>query len=241
MNIIKSVLYILSVLLLVGVTHATEPPLFPDTSLFESGEFTKALPIIACDAGVFQFSQVLEGTIVKHTFEIQNRGDAILQILKVKTGCGCSTASYDNEILPGKTGKITLNIDTNGYGGKLYTDIIHVISNDSSTPDFILKASGPVDILATVTPKGISFKGKCSDSHEAIVTIEPNPKYRCEITGFDLAELKGKITCNLKKQNQMYLLTVRNQIKTPGRYWGKIVLNTNNEKHKNLICGFQQY
>jgi len=234
MNACYRFFYIFFGLIFAVASHAADPPLFPNNQLFDNGEFTRALPIITCDANVFQFSRVLEGHVITHTFVIKNNGDAILQILEVKTGCGCSTASYDAEIPPGKSGNLTLKIDTEGYGGKQYKDVIHIISNDPNTPDFELKARGQVDSLATVSPKGVSFKGKCSSLHETMVTIEPNQNYPFEITGFDLGKLKDKVICTLIKQDRSYLLSVQNQMKKPGRYWGKIVLNTDHEKSKHL-------
>jgi len=234
MNSFKFFIYLTIGLLFAGFVHATDHPLFPDNQLFETGEFTKALPQITCDADNFCFSQVLEGIIVTHTYTIKNSGDAILQILKVKTGCGCSSVTYDDEILPGKSGNITLRIDTNGYGGKHYNEVIHIITNDPNTPDFKLTASGPVDALATVSPKGVSFKGKCTSLHEAMVTIAPNKNYSFEITGINLGNLKDKVSCTLTKKESAYLLSVQNQMKTQGRYWGKIKLNTDHQTIKQI-------
>jgi hypothetical protein len=234
MNGYRIIVYVIIGLIFATVVYSSDQFLFPDNHLFDTGEFTKALPRITCDAKNFEFSRVLEGQIVTHTFVINNTGDAILQISNVKTGCGCSSASYDDEILPGQSGNLTLKIDTNGYGGKQYKDEIHIISNDPNTPDYIVSASGPVEELATVSPKGVSFKGKCTALHEAMVKIEPNRNYAFEITGFDLGKLKDKIVCNLIKQDSAYLLSVRNQLQTPGRYWGKVVLKTDCQNSKQL-------
>jgi len=214
--------------------HSSDPLLFPDNQLFETGEFTQALPIISCESDTFEFAKVLEGQLITHTFVIKNSGDAFLHILKVKTGCGCSTVNYDAEIPPGKSGNLTLKIDTDGYGGKLYKDVIHILSNDPNTPDFTLTARGPVESLAIISPKGVSFKGRCNTLHEAMVKIEPNGNDSFAITGFDLGKLKDKIACTLTKNERTYVLSVRNQMKSPGRYWGKIVLNTNHQKKKHL-------
>jgi hypothetical protein len=234
MNSFKVFLYITIGLIFASFVHSTDPPLFPNNQLFETGEFTQALPQITCDVDDFRFSQVLEGIIVTHTYKVKNSGDALLQILKVKTGCGCSTVSYDNEILPGKSGNITLRINTDGYGGKQYNEIIHVMTNDPNTPDFKLTASGPVASLAIFSPKGVSFKGKCTSLHEALVTITPNNDYSFEITGINLGNLKDKIACTLTKKESAYVLSVLNQMKTPGRYWGKIILNTDHQTKKQL-------
>jgi len=234
MNIFKLFFCVFVGLIFADEVQSTEPPLFPDNQLFETGEFTQAVPIITCDAVDFQFSRVLEGQVITHTFNIQNTGDTLLHILDVKTGCGCSSATYDVEIPPGQSGSITLNIDTDGYGGKLYKEVVHILSNDPNTPDFKLTASGPVDSLARVFPKSVCFKGKCTVLHETMVKIEPNEHYSFDILGFDLGTLKDKIECTLTRDESAYLLSVRNRLKCPGRYWGKIVLNTDHQKKKQL-------
>jgi hypothetical protein len=213
---------------------STDQALFPDNQLFETVEFTQALPIITCDSNTFQFSNVLEGQIIKHIFSIKNSGDTILRIYNVKTGCGCSSATYDKEIPPGQSGSLTLKIDTEGYGGKTYKEVVHIISNDPNAPDFKLTASGPVDSLANVSPKNVCFKGKCTALHETMVKIEPNDHYSFDIVGVDLGKLKDKIECTLTRDESAYLLSVRNRLKCPGRYWGKIVLNTDHQKKKQL-------
>ncbi len=207
---------------------------FQQSPLLQSDEFTPVVPVIGCDSPIFQFSRVIDGTLIEHTFYIKNDGDALLKILKVKTGCGCSTANFDTDIEPGKTGAIALKIDTGGYGGTIYEDEIILETNDPHTPVFKLKAKGPVDSLATLTPKGVSFKGKYSDIHKTIVSIEPNADYRFQITGIDQEKLKDKIKCTLEKQNDTYQLTILNLMKTPGRYWGKIILQTDHPKQKNI-------
>jgi len=221
-------------LIFANIVHSSDQFLFPDNQFFDTGEYTKAVPIISCDTPAFHFSKVLEGHIIKHSYQIKNTGDAILYIIKVKTGCGCSTVSYAEEIHPGQTGDLVLKIDTDGYGGKLYKDVVHVMSNDPNTPDFELTASGPVEALASVSPKGVRFMGKSTDLHETIVRIEPNSNYSFQITGVELGKLKKKVSCTLAKQESVYVLTVRNQMKTPGRYWGKIVLNTDHQKKKQF-------
>ena len=224
----------LFVLILPFLSHADDLSLFPDTPFLQTGEFTPAVPVISCDSPVFQFSRVIDGTIIHHTFSIKNEGDALLKILKVKTGCGCSTASFDSEISAGKTGNIVLKIDTGGYGGTTYEDEILLETNDPHTPVFKLKSKGPVDSLAMITPKGVSFKGKSSEEHKKVVSIKPNENYNFKITSIDLGKLKDKVKCKLETQKGGYQLFVQNQMEKPGRYWGKLILHTDHPKQKKL-------
>jgi hypothetical protein len=215
-------------------TFAEDLPLFPQSPFIQTGEFTPAIPVIGCDSPIFNFSHVIDGTIIHHTFIIKNDGDSLLKIQKVKTGCGCSTVDFDTAIEPGKTGKIALKIDTDGYGGTFYEDEIVVESSDPQTPVFKLKAKGPVDALAVIKPKGVSFKGNAQDTHKTNVMIEPNANYRFHITGIDQGKLKDKIKCTLDKQNNYWQLTILNVMKQPGRYWGKIQILTDHPQKKSL-------
>jgi len=209
-------------------------PLFQQDPFIQTDEFTPALPVIGCDSPVFQFNHVIDGTVINHIFYMKNEGDHFLKIDKVKTGCGCSTVDFDTNIAPGKTGKIELKIDTDGYGGTIYEDEIIVESNDPNTPIFKLKAIGPVDSLAEIKPKGVSFKGNVNSTHKATVLIIPNADYRFNITGIDQGKLKDKIKCILDKQQNSWQLTVLNVKTTPGRYWGKIKLLTDHSQKKSI-------
>ena len=45
-----------------------------------------AKPVIEVKESTFDFQQVNEGDVVKHDFQVFNRGDAVLEIKKVKPG-----------------------------------------------------------------------------------------------------------------------------------------------------------
>ena len=62
----------------------------------------KAVPVEAVvDAGT-----VAKGEKIKTTFEIKNEGDQTLEITDVRPSCGCTIATYDKTVAPGKVGKV---------------------------------------------------------------------------------------------------------------------------------------
>src|ERR1700742_5158696 len=61
---------------------------------------------------VADVGSVAQGDNVKHDFVIQNDGAAPLEISKVQPACGCTVASFDKLIAPGKTGIVHLVVDT---------------------------------------------------------------------------------------------------------------------------------
>lgn len=78
----------------------------------------KLVPLAFTDAPIFDFGKVLGGNKIKHTFTIKNIGQKPLKILSVTETCACTaTILTQNEILPGKTGKVSsvLQVDSGNY------------------------------------------------------------------------------------------------------------------------------
>ena len=97
------------------------------------------------------FPQIMEGDLLTHDFQLQNKGDAPLKIEKVRTGCGCAVVSYtEEEILPGGEGIVTVRVNTKGYGGRKISKRATVYTNDKNHPKLILTISGTVEKLAAV-------------------------------------------------------------------------------------------
>lgn len=95
----------------------------------------------------FKTDTIDYGTIEKgadgvRVFEFTNTGDAPLIVSKVTSSCGCTVPKWSKEpILPGKTGEIQVNYDTNRVNPIRKT--ITVISN-ADTPTVALKIKGLV-------------------------------------------------------------------------------------------------
>ena len=76
--------------------------------------FCFSLPFMAQPVAHFKYTERNMGDIAwlmpaSTHFEVQNTGDKPLQILDVRTDCGCALAEWANEtIAPGKTAKITI-------------------------------------------------------------------------------------------------------------------------------------
>jgi hypothetical protein len=85
------------------------------------------------------------GSRVAHDFVLENTGDTPLSIESVVPGCGCTIASYDNFIPPGRTGKVSVTVDLyREWAGQDYVKVVTVISNDSVSPRLRLGMKGKV-------------------------------------------------------------------------------------------------
>jgi hypothetical protein len=181
---------------------------------------------------VYEFEPVIDGVKVTHDFIIQNKGTTPLQIEKVRTSCGCTTVSYTREIPPGGKGKITVMINTKGYGGRRIKKKIIAQTNDLNHPSLYLTVGGNVDKFADIIPHSVMLIGPAGIQIKTEVTILPQEKYRFKIVGssarqgenidFKVEEIKGS-------RGKVYLLTVENLKREKGRYYDTIILKTDSK------------
>ena len=103
-----------------------------------------ATPRSSVDNPIYNFGEVLKGSLVIHTFTLTNVGDETLTINRVRTSCGCTTTTLSNTSLaPGESVGLEAVFDTWGYGGRVLKSIF-VETNDPDTPRLTLRLTGVV-------------------------------------------------------------------------------------------------
>jgi len=96
-------------------------------------------PKIEISPQTFDFSEVEYGQTLEYTFKIKNLGNQILEINKVATSCGCTTAQISQEkINPQEEVELKVIYDTGAMSGAHAKGnqerIIYVKSNDPINP-----------------------------------------------------------------------------------------------------------
>jgi len=95
----------------------------------------------------FDFGQIVEGDIVAHNFEIENKGDAPLTINRVKASCGCTAVAPSKNILePGESTLINVKFNSAHRRGEQRKHV-YIFSNDPKSPELRLS------FTATILPK----------------------------------------------------------------------------------------
>ena len=89
----------------------------------------------------FDFGEIEYGEVVEYTFKVKNLGEEILEIKRVATSCGCTTAEVEKEIInPGEETNLFVEYDTGAMSGPHgrgdQERIIYVRSNDPVNPQF---------------------------------------------------------------------------------------------------------
>ena len=179
----------------------------------------------------FAFSPVVEGTDAVHDFVVGNSGPAELRIRRVKADCGCTTASYPQQIPPGGGAKITIRLDTDGYGGQSVNKSVVVFTNDPAMPRQKLRMKGRVVRFVTVSPPRLVLRGEAGQPVRAEAAIIPEKAFPFGIIGVRLPD-NSPIRCDLTRPadgSPGYLLTVENLKSDPGRYHEIVELITDSK------------
>jgi hypothetical protein len=125
---------------------ATAPILPGSTARAADGK-----PVAAVTEPILDAGEVPVGEPIDVVFEIENQGDAPLQITEVRPTCGCTVAEYHESIEPGETGAIHATIDTTSIVGPNAKSIT-VFTNDPDNPRIQLTVQSDVKPFLTVNP-----------------------------------------------------------------------------------------
>ena len=196
-----------------------------------------ALPGLFLEEKAYNFGNAVEGEEILHDFIIENRGDTSLNVLSVRSTCGCTATSYTKVILPGEKGKISARFRSRGYGGRKVNKRIHVKTDDPKYNSLDLSITGHVDKLFDISPQNILLKGNAGKKIESEITIIPDAGHNSQI--LEAKPQIGKyISCSLKKTDDSgplkYILTVTNLRKEKGRYSDHILVKTDSDTLRRI-------
>jgi hypothetical protein len=117
------------------------------------------------------FGTVAKGDKLDWSFLIKNTGDADLQIIAAKPGCGCTVADFDKVIKPGETGKVNAHVDTTAFAGPI-AKTIALETSDPSTPSAQLTINAIVKPYVEAFPAGfVRYNMLLGDVETQYVTL----------------------------------------------------------------------
>ena len=92
---------------------------------------------------VFDFGEIKEGTIARHTFEFTNSGTHPLKVTNVKPSCGCTTPNWSKEVIaPGEKGFVEVEFNSRGRLGVQHKSITLSLNTESQRK--VLRFKGQV-------------------------------------------------------------------------------------------------
>ncbi len=103
-------------------------------------------PAIACDAPEHRFGRVWQGARVRHTFRVENAGQATLRLERLRAACACTSAGLDAaELAPGAGTGVEVELDTRGLLGPIER-VVEVLSGDPDRSSLPLRLVGEVQL-----------------------------------------------------------------------------------------------
>ena len=181
----------------------------------------------------YNFAEHSETTPVIHDFIVKNSGGAVLNIRDVRPGCGCTIARFDKMILPGAEGKITLELNLEGFQGYVKKTAT-VLSDDPANPRLVIQLEGTVKPLIGVLPeKNVYFQGMPEDLAEKTVDLVTNSKL------FHIRKIDDNLNKNVSykletvEDGKHYRLKLSNNIQR-GNYRGSITVYTDSAEKPEL-------
>ena len=120
------------------------------------GVVAMATPELTVDEPDYNFGSIGLGYLVKHTFVLQNTGDEIMEIIRVRASCGCTTTDLPtNRLAPGESVPLEVLVLADHGTSKnvsiyVYTsvpDIYGTVNDDRDDYDIKLYVRG------AITPK----------------------------------------------------------------------------------------
>lgn len=131
------------------------------------------------------FGTVAKGDKLDWSFEIKNTGNADLEIIAAKPGCGCTVAEFDKLIKPGASGKVTAHVDTTSFAGPI-AKTVTLETSDPSTPSAQLTINAMVKPYVDAFPAGfVRYNMLQGDAETQFVTL-----YSEEETPFSITKVE---------------------------------------------------
>ncbi|MCI0614887.1 DUF1573 domain-containing protein [bacterium] len=115
---------------------------------------------------------------IQHDFIIKNIGNAELQIINARPGCGCTVTQFDKVIAPGAEGKVQASVDISHFKGQIEKGI-DLQTNDPEQARARLTVKANIKTVVEVSPADqVRFtvsKGEAKKSDYQLTTTYEKP------------------------------------------------------------------
>ena len=136
-----------------SLTAAESAKATSDTKPAAKEETSDKAPRLTIVEPVKDYGTIPKGEKLEWAFAVKNTGNADLQIISAKPGCGCTVTDFDKVIKPGQTGKVTAHVDTTNFAGPIAKGVT-VETNDPSNPTAQLTIHAIVKPYVEAYPAG---------------------------------------------------------------------------------------
>lgn len=144
-------------------------------------------------------------------------------------------ARFDRTIPPGGEGKITLELRTKGYQGRMNKSA-RVMTNDPKNPQMTISMQGNIWAPIDLKPRYVQLRGIVGDEIKQVVHVQAKKKEPLTVK-LESVSVPDKVTAELEEtdKGRTYKLTVKNKVKEETTYGGQITLSTNYPEKPQIV------
>lgn len=203
--------------------------------LFGTAGTAMATPRIRVAEPTFNFGEADSTQVVEHTFVIENTGTSELEILHVRSSCGCTIGNLSaSHIPPGGKSELLARLNLRGRSGP-QRHTITLETNDPEQNRFQLRIAGTAATELEVRPERVFF-GPITpgENPEQEVTIISRAGRPIQITGVDSDSEHFTAEVEPFERDGSYRVRIRPRNLPPGMSHGNIRLATTSRSRPHI-------
>ncbi len=193
-------------------------------------------PNLFIDQPEVDLGEARSGTVLSHTFRLENRGERLLQIQNIRTSCGCTASEISTREIPAG-GYATLNATLNltGRSGP-QAEQIRLQTNDPEAPNRVLSLKAHAIPRVNVTPRTLNFQHLSADAPPSgRILIEATTDTPLRITGINTAQSRVETILTEIEAGRTYHLDVRPlDVGTTGHFTERLEILTDDPEQPSI-------
>lgn len=216
--------------------HRNPSCLFCLLLLIPAWGFSPAPPALWIAGEHIDFGEVRSGTVLSHTFRLENRGERLLQIRNIRTSCGCTASELSTREIPaGGSATLSVTLNLTGRSGP-QAEQIRIQSNDPQHPDRVLRLTAHAIPRVRVTPRTLNFQQiSAGTPPSGQIRIEATTASPLHVTGIRTATHRVETRLTAVSPGKIYQVDVRPlEIRTPGHFTERLEILTDDPEEPSI-------
>lgn len=129
-----------------------------------------AAPQLVLDQLEIDWGAIYSGEKREHRFILTNAGDEPLEIVKVHSSCGCTTAMATQQLIePGEQAELTVQFNSKNFHGQVVKRVV-ITSNDPQQPKIQLHLKAKVQSELTLSASRLQL-GRLEGGKKVVKTL----------------------------------------------------------------------
>jgi len=149
-------------------------------------ETTTGAPKIVVEKDVHDFGKIDKSEKVTANFKFRNEGAGVLEIMDVKTSCGCTSAKPEKRVYqPGEEGNIEVSFNPSRFQGAI-TKTVTILTNDPEKSRYTCKIQADIIVDVMVSPRVLFVQNlKRGENRTETITVSTERLESLDLSGLE--------------------------------------------------------